>query len=79
MRQTGLLCNTSTPQSCLVSQGLECGRKQHTLAEAKKFLAIVIIVVPQIEDAWSTKWPFAMTTSSIMKRDRFSLILRFLG
>ena len=37
------------------------------------------VVLPQIEDAWSTKWPFAMTTfSSIMKRDRFSLILRFL-
>ena len=55
----------------------------HTLAEMKKFLALVItmgfVVLPQIEDAWSTKWPFAMTTfSSIMKRDRFSLILRFL-
>ena len=44
----------------------------HTLAEMKKFLALVItmgfVVLPQIEDAWSTKWLFAMTTfSSIMK------------
>ena len=54
----------------------------HTLAEKKCFLPVItmgFVVLPQIEDAWSTKWPFAMTTfSSIMKRDRFSLILRFL-
>ena len=54
----------------------------HTLAEMK-FLATVItvgfVVLPQIEDLWSNKWPFAITTfSTIMKRDRFSLILRFL-
>jgi len=58
-------------------------KKPHNLAELKKFLAIVIVmgfvVLPQIEDAWSTKWPFAMPTfSSILKRDRFSLLLRFL-
>ena len=64
------------PQSCLASQGFES-------CELKKFLAVIItmglVVLPQIEDAWSTKWPFATTTfSSILKRDRFSLILRFL-
>jgi len=37
------------------------------------------VVLPQIEDAWSTKWPFAMPTfSSILKRDQFSLLLHFL-
>ena len=44
----------------------------HTLAEMKKFLAIVItmgfVVLPQIEDGWSTKWPFAMTTFSSIHR-----------
>ena len=55
----------------------------HDIAELKKFLAIVIVMgfvqLPQIEQAWSTKWPFASSTiSSIMKRDRYSLILRFL-
>jgi len=48
-----------------------------------KFLAIVIVmgfvVLPQIEDAWSTKWPFAMPTfSSILKQDQLSLLLHFL-
>ncbi len=32
-----------------------------------------------VEDAWVTSWPFATSTfSSILSRDRFSLILRFL-
>ena len=61
----------------------EWEKTPHNFAELKKFLAVIIImglvVLPQIEDAWSTKWPFATTTfSSILKRDRFSLILRFL-
>ena len=36
-------------------------KKPHNLAELKKFYAIVIVmgfvVLPQIEDAWSTIWP----------------------
>ena len=55
----------------------------HNLAELKKFLALIIVMgivqLPNIEQAWSTKWPDASSSfSSIMKRDRFSLILRFL-
>ena len=61
----------------------EWEKRPHNLAELKKFLTIIIVMgfveLPQIEDAWSTKWPFATTTfSTILKRDRFSLILRFL-
>ena len=34
---------------------------------------------PAIEDYWSTSWPFATVTfSSVLKRDRFSLVLKFL-
>ncbi len=49
----------------------------------KKFLCLVIVMesihYPAIEDYWSTSWPFASSTfSSIMKRDRFSLVLKFL-
>jgi len=55
----------------------------HDVEELRTFLAMVIIMglinFPSIEDAWVTSWPFATTTfSSIMSRDRFSLILRFL-
>ena len=61
----------------------EWEKTHHNIAELKKFLVIIIVMgfvqLPQIEQAWSTKWPFATTTfSSIIKRDRFSLILRFL-
>ena len=56
---------------------------QHNLDELKKFLCLVIIMecihYPAIEDYWSTSWPFATVTfSSVLKRDRFSLVLRFL-
>ena len=59
------------------------GEKTTQPCRVEEILAIVIVmgfvVLPQIEDAWSTKWPFAMPTfSSILKRDRFSLKLRFL-
>ncbi len=56
---------------------------QHNLPELKKFLSLILIMesihYPTIEDYWSTSWPFASSTfSSIMKRDRFSLLLKFL-
>ena len=61
----------------------EWDKASHDLAEMKRFLALIIVMgivhLPHIEQAWSTKWPFASTTFySIMKRDRFSLILCFL-
>ena len=57
----------------------EWEKRPHNLAELKKFLVIILamgfVELPQIEDAWSTKWPFATTTfSSILKRDRFHLL-----
>ena len=59
------------------------GRSSHDINEIKRFLALVIIMglvsYPSIEDSWVTSWPFATATfSSVMSRDRFSLILRFL-
>ena len=58
-------------------------KSPHNMAELKKFLALIIIMglisYPSIEDYWVTSWPFAISTfSSIMSRDRFSLLLRFL-
>ena len=55
----------------------------HDLAELKRFLALIIIMglisFPSIKDCWVTSWPFAtFTFSSIMSRDRFSFLLRFL-
>ena len=38
-----------------------------------------LINYPGIEDCWVTTWPFATSSfSSVLKRDRFSLIMRFL-
>ena len=59
------------------------GRSVHDMAELKRFLALVVLMglinFPSIEDCWVTSWPFAtFTFSSIMSRDRFSLLLRFL-
>ena len=58
-------------------------RSAHDLTELKRFLALIIIMgpisFPSIKDCWVTSWPFAtFTFSSIMSRDRFSLLLRFL-
>ena len=58
-------------------------RSVHDLAELKRFLALIIIMglisFPSTEDCWVTLWPFAsFTFSSIMSRDRFSLLLCFL-
>ena len=58
-------------------------KSPHNLNELKKFIALVTVMgmvqLPLIEQAWSTKWPFASTAfSSVLKRDRFSLVLRFL-
>ena len=58
-------------------------RSPHDLVELKKFLAMTIIMglinYPCTEDCWITSWPFAtITFSSILKRDRFSLIMKFL-
>ena len=51
--------------------------------ELRKFFAIVILMglidYPRLEDYWLRSWPFATSTfSSLMSRDRFSLMLRFL-
>ena len=59
------------------------GRSVHNMAELKRFFALVVLMglinFPSIEDCWVTSWPFAtLTFSSIMSRDRFSLLLRFL-
>ena len=58
-------------------------KSPHDVVELKKFLALIIIMglisYPSIEDYWVTSWPFATPTfSSILKRDRFSLLMRFL-
>ena len=58
-------------------------RSTHDVEELKRFLALVIVMglvsYPSIEDSWVTSWPFATNTfSSVMPRDRFSLLLRFL-
>ncbi len=54
---------------------------QHDLSELKKFLCLIIVMesihYPAVEDYWSTSWPVSSTFSSIMKRDRFSLVLKF--
>ncbi len=55
---------------------------QYDLSEMKICLCLVIVMesihYPAIEYYWSTSWPFAsLTFLSIMKRDRFSLVLKF--
>ena len=65
------------------SRALLWGNKVHDINELKKFISIVIIMgivhYPSIEDYWATTWPFGTDAySSIMKRDRFCLLLRFL-
>ena len=57
--------------------------RTHDLEELKKFLSLVIVMgmihFPAMEDYWVRAWPFANTNfSSVLKRDRFSLLLRFL-
>lgn len=56
--------------------------KPCTLVDMKKFLALIIAMSVdskhRIEDYWSTRWPFVTSSfSGIMKRDRFTLLLRF--
>ena len=58
-------------------------KKPHNLAELKKFLSLVIVMglihFPSIEDYWVTSWPFSNNIfSDVLKRDRFTLLLRFL-
>lgn len=53
------------------------------LHEIKALLAILIIMgivsLPSMDLYWSTRWPFAFATfSSIMLRNRFELLLKFL-
>ena len=57
-------------------------KKSHDVSELRKFLSLVIVMgiihFPSIEDYWVTSWPFSTNTfSDILKRDRFTLILRF--
>ena len=66
--------------TCGCSNG---GRSVHDMAELKRFLALVVLMglinFPSIEDRWVTSWPFVtFAFSSVMSRDRFSLLLRFL-
>ena len=58
-------------------------RSPFTPHELKKFFSLVIVMglihYPRIEDYWLKSWPFCTSNfSSVMSRDRFSLILRFL-
>ena len=58
-------------------------KQPHNLAELKKFLSLVIVMgmihFPAIEDYWVTSCPFTNNIfSEVLKRDRFTLILRFL-
>ena len=52
-----------------------------TLSELFRFVALIltmgIVSLPKIPQYWSTKWPFG-NFSSIMKRDRFQLLLKML-
>ena len=55
----------------------------HDAAEVKKFVATIIVMglVPYhaIDDYWCTSWPFqTKCVSSIMTRNRFSLLMKFL-
>ena len=48
-----------------------------------RFIALIITMgvvnYPSIQHYWSTKWPFTTSTfSSVMSRDRFLLLLKFL-
>ena len=58
-------------------------RKPLTIDELRRFFALVIVMglvsYPSLEDYWKTSWPFATSTfCSVMSRDRFTLLLRFL-
>ncbi|KAL5510009.1 hypothetical protein EMCRGX_G005473 [Ephydatia muelleri] len=58
-------------------------RKPIVEDEIKKFIALVIgmgiVNMPDMQQYWSTSWPFTSTNfSSIMSRDRFLLLLKFL-
>ena len=57
--------------------------KPIVVQDIKKFLALVIAMgivnMPDMQQYWSTTWPFTSTNfSSIMSRDRFLLVLKFL-
>ena len=57
--------------------------KPITLSELKAFLAMLIIMgaisLPSLHLYWTSKWPFSFPTfSSIMSRNRFELILKFI-
>ena len=58
-------------------------KKEFTQAEFQKFLSMIltmgIIKYPKLEDYFATSWPFKnQVFSSIMSRDRFSTIMKFL-
>ena len=55
----------------------------HDIKELKKFFSLIIIMglihFPTIENYWVKSWPFLTSTfSSIIKSDRFTLLLKFL-
>lgn len=57
-------------------------KSSHNIDELKQFLALIIVMgiihYPCVEDYWARSWPFANNTfTDILKRDRFTLILRF--
>ena len=58
-------------------------KHMHTQTHAQRFLALVITMgvvnYPSLHHYWSRAWPFHTSTfSSIMSRDRFLLLLKFL-
>ena len=85
IKQTNLYAQQYTENNNIPSKSRihEWKKTIFDLSEFKKFLAIIItmglVSMPRLEDYWGTKWPFVSKNfSSILKRDRFSLILRFI-
>ena len=57
--------------------------KPITMEEMKKFMGLIIIMgivnMPSIQHYWCTSWPFSsLNFSTVLSRDRFLLILKFL-
>ena len=57
--------------------------KPITMEEMKKFMGLIITMgivnMPSIQHYWCTSWPFSSSNfSTVMSRDRFLLILKFL-
>jgi hypothetical protein len=58
-------------------------RETFTREELQKFISLITVMglvnLPTLEDHWVTTWPYSsQTCSKVLKRDRFTLILKFL-